>query len=54
MNYPDLNPKNKNVISYIPKLYGFRIFGKIGSKYYCKDKKELEEKKKKLGINDEE
>jgi casein kinase II subunit beta len=54
MNYPDLNPKNKNVISYIPKLYGFRIFGKIGSKYYCKDKKELEEKKKKLGINEEE
>ncbi len=50
MAYPDLNPKVNKVKKYIPKLYGFRIFGKEGSKYYSKDKKELFEKMKKLGI----
>ena len=52
MAYPDLNPKLKEYKGYIPKLFGFRIFGKLGSKYYTKDKKELKEKKKKLNIGD--
>ena len=52
MAYPDLNPKLKVYKGYIPKLFGFRIFGKLGSKYYTKDKKELKEKKKKLNIGD--
>ena len=52
MAYPDLNPKLKEYKGYIPKLFGFRIFGKLGSKYYTKDKKELNEKKKKLNIGD--
>jgi casein kinase II subunit beta len=51
MNYPDLKPKIKEEKTYIPKLYGFRIFGKYGSKYYCKNKKELNEKKKMLNIS---
>ena len=51
MAYPDLNPKLKEYKGYIPKLFGFRIFGKLGSKYYTKDKKELKEKMKKLNIN---
>ena len=52
MAYPDLNPKLKEYKGYIPKLFGFRIFGKLGSKYYTKEKKELKEKKKKLNIGD--
>ena len=52
MAYPDLNAKLKEYKGYIPKLFGFRIFGKLGSKYYTKDKKELKEKKKKLNIGD--
>ena len=51
MTYPDLNPKINKIKTYIPKLYGFRIFGKYGSKYYCKNKKELNEKKKMLNIS---
>lgn len=50
MNYPDLNPRLKTYKHFIPKIYGFHVFGKLGSKYYTKDKKELEEKKKKLNI----
>lgn len=50
MAYPDLNPKLRELKNYIPKLYGFKIFGKRGSKYYSKDKKELTEKMKKLKI----
>ena len=46
MAYPDLNPKLKEYKGYIPKLFGFRIFGKLGSKYYTKDKKELKEKRR--------
>jgi hypothetical protein len=38
----------------IPKLYGFKIFGMIGSKYYTKDRKELFKKMDQLGINHEE
>ena len=41
MNYPDLKPKLKKEKVYIPKLYGFRIFGMIGSKYYCKNREDL-------------
>ena len=48
--YPDLNPKVNKPKPYIPKLYGFRIFGKRGSKYYCEDRKELFEKMKMMGI----
>ena len=44
MHFPDLDPRINNTIKYIPKLYGFRIFGKYGSKYYTKDKKELDKK----------
>ena len=51
MTYPDLNPKNKNFKEYIPKLYGFKIFGKKGSKYYSSNKQELIRTKKKLDIS---
>ena len=54
MNYPDLKPKIKKEKIFIPKLYGFRIFGMIGSKYYCKDREELIKKMDKLGISHEE
>ena len=54
MTYPDLNPKLKQYKGYIPKLFGFRIFGKQGSKYYSSDKKELKEKMKKLNIKTDE
>jgi casein kinase II subunit beta len=50
--FPDLNPKNLQYKRYIPKIAGFRVFGKYGSKYYRKDKKEFEELKKKLEITD--
>jgi hypothetical protein len=33
-NYPDLEVKEENLKNYIPKLFGFKIFGKKGSKYY--------------------
>ena len=51
MAYPDLNPKHHEYKNYIPKIYGFKVFGKRGSKYYCKDKKELYEKMKLLNIS---
>ena len=51
MAYPDLNPKHHEYKNYIPKIYGFKVFGKRGSKYYCKDKKELYEKMKHLNIS---
>lgn len=51
MSYPDLNPKLQVYKKYVPKLYGFKIFGKTGSKYYTEDKKELIEKMKKLNIS---
>ena len=54
MNYPDLKPKIKKEKIYIPKLYGFRIFGMVGSKYYSKNREELFEKMDKLGISHEE
>lgn len=38
-----MNPKINPDKQYIPKLYGFKIYGKRGSKYYEKVK---EEKKK--------
>jgi hypothetical protein len=34
LTYPDLNPKINPLKQYIPKIYGFKIFGKRGSKYY--------------------
>ena len=54
MNYPDLKPKIKKEKTYIPKLYGFRIFGMVGSKYYSKDKEELYKKMDELNISHEE
>ena len=50
LNYPDLDPRTTNTEKYIPKLYGFRIFGKYGSKYYTKDQNELNKKLIELGI----
>ena len=54
MNYPDLKPKIKKEKVYIPKLYGFRIFGMVGSKYYSKNREELFKKMDELGISHEE
>ena len=54
MNYPDLIPKIRNKKEYIPKVYGFRIFGMVGSKYYSDSKEELVKKMDKLGISHEE
>ena len=54
MNYPDLKPKKNNVREYIPKIYGFRIFGKVGSKYYTINEKELIKKMDELGIRHDE
>ena len=50
LHFPDLDPRITNNEKYIPKLYGFRIFGKYGSKYYTKDQKELNKKLIELGI----
>ena len=50
LNFPDLDPRIINTEKYIPKLYGFRIFGKYGSKYYTKDQKELDKKLIEFGI----
>ena len=36
--YPDLNPK-VGVSTYVPKVYGFKVYGKSGSKYEKKDDK---------------
>ena len=41
MHFPDLDPRINAPLRYIPKLYGFRIFGKYGSKYYSENKEEL-------------
>lgn len=50
MAYPDLNPKLVGFKKYMPKLYGFKLFGKYGSKYYTEDKNELLETMKRLNI----
>jgi casein kinase II subunit beta len=49
-NFPDLDPRTAKNERYIPKLYGFRIFGKYGSKYYTNDQEELEKRLVKYGI----
>ena len=41
INFPDLDPRINEPTRFIPKLYGFRIFGKYGSKYYSDNKEEL-------------
>ena len=51
MAYPDLNPKNVKYKHYIPKVYGFRVFGKNGSKYHTTSKREFVNTKKKLNIS---
>ena len=50
MHFPDLDPRINNTIKYIPKLYGFRIFGKYGSKYYSENKEELKKNLIKFNI----
>ena len=50
LHFPDLDPRITNNEKYIPNLYGFRIFGKYGSKYYTKDQNELDKKLIELGI----
>ena len=44
MHFPDLDPRINEPTRFIPKLFGFRIFGKYGSKYYTENKEELKEK----------
>ena len=41
MTFPDLDPRINQPTKYIPKLFGFKIFGKYGSKYYSENKEEL-------------
>ena len=50
LSFPDLDPRIINSDKYIPKLYGFRIFGKYGSKYFTKDQDELDKKLIEFGI----
>ena len=50
IHFPDLDPRINNTIKYIPKLYGFRIFGKYGSKYYSENKEELKKNLLKFNI----
>ena len=50
MHFPDLDPRINNTLKYIPKLYGFRIFGKYGSKYYSENKEELKKNLLKFNV----
>ena len=50
MHFPDLDPRINSPTKYIPKLYGFRIFGKYGSKYYSENKEELKQNLIKYGV----
>ena len=50
MHFPDLDPRINNTMKYIPKLYGFRIFGKYGSKYYSENKEELKKNLLKFNV----
>jgi casein kinase II subunit beta len=50
MHFPDLDPRINAPLRYIPKLYGFRIFGKYGSKYYSENKEELKKNLLKFNI----
>ena len=50
MQFPDLDPRINEPTRYIPKLHGFRIFGKYGSKYYSENKEELKKNLIKYGI----
>ena len=50
MHFPDLDPRINAPLKYIPKLYGFRIFGKYGSKYYSENKEELKKNLLKFNI----
>lgn len=46
-----MNPKG-NPKEYFPRLYGFKIYGKKGSKYYKKDKAYSPNKNIEGGKND--
>lgn len=48
--YPDLNPRLKRLKHYIPKIFGFKIVGHRGSKYYSDNKQQLKVNLEKLGI----
>ena len=50
MHFPDLDPRINNTLKYIPKLYGFRIFGKYRSKYYSENKEELKKNLLKFNV----
>ena len=50
MHFPDLDPRINAPLRYIPKLYGFRIFGKYGSKYYSENKEELKKNLLKFNV----
>ena len=50
MTFPDLDPRKNDNPRYIPKLYGFRIFGKYGSKYYTENQEELDKKLVEVGV----
>ncbi len=52
--YPDLNPKNYPEKTFIPKLYGFKLFGKKGSKYFDTVKKAKKYLKERSVENDRE
>ena len=52
MNFPDLDPRINEPTRFIPKLYGFRIFGKYGSKYYSDNKEELKNNLNKFKVID--
>ena len=49
-----MNPKNISYKEFIPKLYGFKIYGKKGSKYYEKVKLEKKLRKDESKIFSEE
>lgn len=53
MNYTHLKLKNKNE-KVQQKIYKFRIFGQVGSKYYNKEREKLLLKMDDLGISLEE
>ncbi len=46
--YPDLIPKDKKIF-YVPRIYGFKIYKKEGSRYYEEDK--IKDKNKKAIAN---
>lgn len=48
--YPDLNPRLKKLKHYVPKVFGFKLVGHRGSKYYNDDKEKTKENLKRIGL----